>query len=152
MPPSWPLVSHCSGLFQGTLETGWPFASTLPFEGLVSAEEQPVKIKTAGRKSRGKKRKGRMPLIKHIIANLNIGFCVRQNVGHGRVILGRGHLDLAEKIAAPLNDQLAVRDHPVGKPHVQHDKIPGAIDKGDFAADAGGHVSGRPAVHRLFQI
>jgi hypothetical protein len=28
MPPNWPWVSQDSGLFQGTLETGCPFAST----------------------------------------------------------------------------------------------------------------------------
>ena len=41
-PPNWPVVSHDSGLFHGTEETGCPLESTFSALGTVALLEQPT--------------------------------------------------------------------------------------------------------------
>ena len=88
IPPNWPVVSHDSGLFHGTEETGCPFASTSLAEGVVAELEQPTWNKTKGRRKRIERRrviclnKHVIRLVKHLIADLNIAFYIRQNFRH----------------------------------------------------------------------
>jgi hypothetical protein len=94
MPPSWPVVSQDSGLFQGTAETGSPLASTFVVVGVVALVEQPATTKTKGSKKRVKRTRV-MPLVKHSIADLNIAFYVRENFRHRIGGINLGHPDFA---------------------------------------------------------
>lgn len=96
IPPSWPVVSHDSGLFQGTAETGCPFESTFSALGVVAELEQPASSSAKGRKRRIERKRGRvMQLVKHFVADLNIAFYIRQNFSNGIVGIDLGHPDLA---------------------------------------------------------
>jgi hypothetical protein len=57
-PPNCPFVSHDSGLFHGTLETGSPLESTVPACAAESALvlEQPTWQKLTGSNRRSKRR------------------------------------------------------------------------------------------------
>jgi len=57
MPPNWPLVSHDSGLFQGTEETGCPLESTFSAAGVVDELEQPAWKRANGRRSRSERKR-----------------------------------------------------------------------------------------------
>ena len=93
MPPNCPFVSHDSGLFHGTAETGSPLASTLFADG-VGVELQPARSRTNGVDKRIKRRRI-ICLVKHRIAHLNIAFYIRQYLGHRIVGIGLGHAYLA---------------------------------------------------------
>ena len=96
MPPSWPVVSQVSGLFQGTEETGCPLASTLVVVGVVALLPQPVTSKTNGRRRRNERTRI-MRLVKHSVADLNIAFYVRQDLRDGIRGINLGHADFARK-------------------------------------------------------
>src|SRR5271156_3341005 len=87
-----------------------------------------------------------MCLVKHRIADLNIAFYVRQDLGDGIVVVHLGYPDFAEEAAPTINNQLAVGDKAGRNADVQDDKVPGAIDKSDFTTDARHLVAGLLAV------
>ncbi len=72
--PSWPPVSHDSGLFHGTLETVWPLASTLPRGGRGVGAGTADLDKSEGEQQKQQTQAGHTDLVKHIITDLDIRF------------------------------------------------------------------------------